>query len=87
MPTSKPGSSTSWTDPDEAPKLDRAWFEQAELRAGDRVLRRAGGRPKLAAPKQAVNLRLDAEVLARFRAGGPGWQSRMNAALRKAVGL
>ena len=87
MPTSKPGSSTSWTDPDDAPKLGRAWFDQAELREGDRVLRRAGGRPKLAAPKQAVNLRLDAEVLARFRAGGPGWQSRMNAALRKAVGL
>ena len=87
MPTRKPGSTTSSTDPEDALKVDHAWFEQAELREGDRVLRRAGGRPKLAAPKQAVNLRLDAEVLARFRAGGPGWQSRMNAALRKAVGL
>ena len=87
MATRKPGSSRSWTDPDEAPPLDRAWFEQAELREGERVIRPAGGRPRLPAPKQAVNLRLDAEVLARFRAGGPGWQTRINAALRKAVGL
>ncbi len=83
----KPGLTPNWTDPDEAPPLDRAWFERAELREGERVLRPAGGRPRLAAPKQAVSLRLDAEVLARFRADGPGWQSRMNAALRKAVGL
>lgn len=82
-----PGSTPNWTDPDDAPPLDRAWFARAELAEGERVIRPAGGRPRLAAPKQAVNLRLDAEVVARFRADGPGWQSRMNAALRKAVGL
>ena len=45
------------------------------------------GRPKKAAPKGAVNIRLDPEVLAHFRATGPGWQSRINEALRKAAGL
>ncbi|HLY88978.1 MAG TPA: BrnA antitoxin family protein [Acetobacteraceae bacterium] len=35
----------------------------------------------------AVNIRLDADVLAFFRASGPGWQSRINAALRKVVGI
>jgi uncharacterized protein (DUF4415 family) len=45
------------------------------------------GRPPLLAPKQAIKLRLDSEVIERFKAGGPGWQSRMNEALRKAVGL
>lgn len=45
------------------------------------------GRPKLAEPKEAINIRLDADVLAHFKAKGPGWQSRMNEALRKAVGL
>ncbi|MBL8571435.1 MAG: BrnA antitoxin family protein [Phreatobacter sp.] len=46
-----------------------------------------GGRPRSDNPKQAVSLRLDAEVISRFKAGGPGWQSRMNEALRRSVGL
>ncbi|MCQ0970676.1 BrnA antitoxin family protein [Paracoccus sp. TK19116] len=32
-------------------------------------------------------MRLDPEVIDRFKADGPGWQSRMNDALRKAAGL
>jgi uncharacterized protein (DUF4415 family) len=32
-------------------------------------------------------LRLDPDIIAAFRAGGPGWQSRINDALRKAAGL
>jgi uncharacterized protein (DUF4415 family) len=36
--------------------------------------------------KQQVTLRLDQDVLNSFRATGPGWQSRINAALRKVVG-
>jgi uncharacterized protein (DUF4415 family) len=50
------------------------------------LVRRAKiGRPKKDAPKEAVNIRLDPDVLADFRATGPGWQSRINAALRKAA--
>ena len=45
------------------------------------------GRPKSANPKEALNIRLDADVLEHFRATGPGWQTRINAALRKAAGL
>lgn len=37
--------------------------------------------------KRQVTLRLDPDVIDRFRAEGPGWQGWMNAALRKAVGL
>jgi uncharacterized protein (DUF4415 family) len=44
------------------------------------------GRPR-GSNKEQVALRLDKEVVARFRSDGPGWQSRMNAALRKAAGL
>ena len=44
------------------------------------------GRPRAAEPKQQVTLRLDPIVLERFRASGPGWQSRINDILRKAVG-
>jgi uncharacterized protein (DUF4415 family) len=45
------------------------------------------GRPKAENPKKAISLRLDQDVIERFKAGGDGWQSRMNEALRKAVGL
>ncbi len=34
-----------------------------------------------------VSLQVSADVLARFKAGGPGWQARMGEALRKAVSL
>lgn len=79
-------SEATWTDPDEAPELTADWFAKADLYKGDKLIRR-GGRPKKAAPKEAVNIRLDPDVLAYFRSTGAGWQSRINAALRKVVGL
>jgi uncharacterized protein (DUF4415 family) len=42
-----------------------------------------GGRPPGSA-KQAVSIRLDKAVLEKFRATGPGWQSRINEALKRA---
>jgi uncharacterized protein (DUF4415 family) len=89
MPTKKTTIASKWIDPDEAPHLDRDWFERAEIREGGRLIRaaRPAGRPKKAAPKEAVSIRLDPDVVAHFRAGGAGWQSRINAALRKAAGL
>lgn len=76
-----------WVDPDDAPRLGRDWFERAEIREGGRLVRKAlpRGRPKSATPKKAVSIRLDADVVAHYRATGPGWQSRINAALRRAV--
>ena len=50
-------------------------------------IRRSRGRPALDNPKKQVTLRLDSDVVAQLRAGGPGWQSRINDILRKAVGL
>ena len=41
------------------------------------------GRPKGATRKLHLNLRLDAEVVEKFKATGPGWQSRMNQALKE----
>ncbi|HMW01682.1 MAG TPA: BrnA antitoxin family protein, partial [Acidobacteriota bacterium] len=40
------------------------------------------GRPVSANPKAHVNLRLDSDVVAAFRATGRGWQTRLNAALK-----
>ena len=78
-------STNTWIDPDDAPGLTREWFETADLHDGNKLIRR--GRPKSDAPKQATSLRLDPDVLDHYRATGPGWQSRINLALRKAAGL
>ncbi|KKC35352.1 hypothetical protein WH87_17435 [Devosia epidermidihirudinis] len=46
--------------------------------------------PKVTAPpegKEMVSLRLDRAVLEHFQEDGPGWQDRINAALRLAAGL
>ena len=37
--------------------------------------------------KETVSLRLDRDVLAHFQDDGPGWQDRINEALRKSAGL
>jgi uncharacterized protein (DUF4415 family) len=68
---------------EEAPEWTEEDFARADLYHGDKLIRR--GRPPLARPKQAVKLRLSADVLDHFRAGGPGWQTRINATLEKAV--
>jgi uncharacterized protein (DUF4415 family) len=65
--------------------LTREWFERADLYHGEKLIRR--GRRPSDSPKQAISLRLDADVVEKFKADGPGWQSRMNEALRKAAGL
>ncbi|WP_312813080.1 BrnA antitoxin family protein [Brevundimonas sp.] len=89
--TEKKGNTTKqWIDPDDAPEWTDEVFEIAEFRRGDQVIRPASGtlkrgRPKSTHPKVLVSLRLDSEVVERFRASGPGWQSRINEALKKAA--
>jgi uncharacterized protein (DUF4415 family) len=92
MKRSKPDwvSQADWDDVD-SPELSAD--EIAEMRPMAEVLpdivesfRRARG-PQKAPTKQLVSLRLDKDVIDHFRAGGEGWQSRINAALRKASGL
>jgi uncharacterized protein (DUF4415 family) len=36
--------------------------------------------------REQVTLRIDQDVLEHFQSGGPGWQDRINEALRKAAG-
>lgn len=53
----------------------------------DEMLARAvvnkGGRPRLESPRQLISLRLPPEVIERWRATGPGWQTRMAERLAK----
>lgn len=86
------GSASNWVDPDDAPEWTDEMFVTAEIAVGDQVIRpgawRTPGRPPIGAvAKRQVTLRLDPDVIDRFREGGPGWQVRINDALRKAVGL
>lgn len=72
-------------DYEEIPELTEEWFRGAKLHIGGAPVKR--GRPKVQDAKQPVSLRLDPDVLAHFRRGGRGWQSRINAVLRKAAKL
>ncbi len=67
---------------DDAPDLSSGfWRERFDKVAVKR------GRPRSASSKVSTTIRLDPDVLERFKSGGPGWQGRINAALRKAAGL
>lgn len=72
-------SKPAWVDPDDAPELTDAWFEGADFKIGEKLVRR--GRPR-GSTKQQVAIRLDQDVIAHFKAAGSGWQSRINAALK-----
>lgn len=72
-----------WVDPNDGPELTGEMLDRAVYRDGDKVIRR--GRPPLGAkPKSLVTLRLDPDVLESYRALGRGWQSQINADLRRA---
>ena len=68
---------------DEAPEITAAWVAGADLRRGNKLIRR--GRPPLENPKQLLSLRLAPEVIAGWKATGPGWQTRMAEVLRKSA--
>jgi len=76
----RPSTDQDWMNPDDAPDLSTpdwpAKFAAAEVKRG---------RPKAASPKVSTTIRLDADILAHFKAGGPGWQTRLNEALRRVV--
>ncbi len=74
-----------WHDPDDAPELTAAFFKSADLYEGNKI--KARGRPKSVTTKEAVKLRLDADVLAALRASGEGWQTRINETLRASLRL
>ena len=85
MGRKKSATAREWIDPDDAPELTEKWFDTADYYEGDKLVRR--GRPKSDAPKEALSLRLDPDVIAHYRATGPSWQSQINETLRKAANL
>ena len=82
----------NWDD-DDLPEWTEDQFARAQFSIGGKVIRPAQGtltkpgRPVSENPKRQVTIRLDPDVVERFRATGKGWQSRINAELRKALGI
>ena len=68
---------------EEIPELTDEDFARGVWSIGGKPLRR--GRPKASGVKEAVNIRLSPEVVAHFRATGPGWQTRINEVLKAHV--
>ena len=64
----------------------RTEAEAAFKRATAKVAEAPAKKNVVPGAKQQVTLRLDQDVLEYFQEGGPGWQDRINEALRKAAG-
>ncbi len=60
---------------DELPELTDAMLARATVNKG--------GRPVSANPRQLISLRLPSDVIALWKATGPGWQTRMAERLSK----
>jgi uncharacterized protein (DUF4415 family) len=76
------------SDPDNPPWEGVEFRPVAEVRP--ELIRRWRGQrgPQKSKPvKTQVSLRLDPDVIAHFKKHGPGWQSRINAALRRVARL
>ncbi len=61
-------------------KKDDHPLTRGEMRAGIEAYRKQRGRPA-GSDKESTTIRFDRDVLSAFRAVGPGWRTRMNAAL------
>ena len=89
MSAKKENSVPKWVDPDEIPDLSTPEWEEAiasgVVSENGKVIR-AG----LLAPEKsqvATTVCLDVEVIEHFKADGPGWQTRINAALLDWISL
>jgi uncharacterized protein (DUF4415 family) len=70
-------TAAAMSDPDSVPFTDAEWEQVKPL------VRR--GRPLGSGSKTQVTLRLDVEVIQKFKASGDGWQTRINDALKSWV--
>ena len=68
-------TSAALSDPDAMPLTDAEW-EAAKPSLGR-------GRPRAEVTKERITIRLSPDILSYFRASGPGWQTRMDEALRE----
>lgn len=90
MDANRKSMKPNWIDPDDAPELTEEVAARAQISIGGKVVREATGtltkvgRPPIGSQaKTQVTLRLPTEVIAHFKAGGPGWQTRISDLLQR----
>jgi uncharacterized protein (DUF4415 family) len=71
-------------DPNDG-EATRAFFAQAGLIRHGKVVRRGKRGPQKAPTKKLISLRLSPEVIDHFKSAGPGWQTRIDETLAKAM--
>ncbi len=67
------------------PTYDSRFEAEKAFKTAKPVEQPAAKARSLPGAKEMVSLRIDRDVLEFFQEGGPGWQDRINAALRKAA--
>ena len=92
MNENKNALENGWVDPDDAPELTDAFFDQATPKINDEVVsisdveaafKKRVGRPRATNPKKPISIRLSADVLEYFKSTGGGWQTRVDDILRE----
>jgi len=83
MSAKRKGSGRTSPPTREPPEITDEWIAGADMYRGEKLVRR--GRPKLQHPRKLLSLRLPPEVIARWKATGPGWQTRMAEVLEKST--
>ncbi len=67
----------------ELPEITDKWLAEADQYDGKKLVRR--GRPPSDNPRKLLSLRLQPQVIEKWKASGPGWQTRMVKVLEQAA--
>jgi uncharacterized protein (DUF4415 family) len=76
-------SDSSSSRADDLPEITTRWLEGADRYDGKKLIRR--GRPPLKNPRRLLSLRLQPQVIDRWKSSGPGWQTRMAEVLEQSA--
>jgi uncharacterized protein (DUF4415 family) len=68
---------------DDLPEITEEWLAGADLYEGKKLVRR--GRPPIENPRRLLSLRLQPQVIEKWKASGPGWQTRMAKVLERSA--
>ena len=83
MSAKRKGSGRTSAVLSEPPEITDEWIAGADVYRGTKLVRR--GRPRLQHPRKLLSLRLPPEVIANWKATGPGWQTRMAEVLERST--
>ena len=75
MNAKRKGSKLTSVNSDDLPEITEQWLAGADLYHGKKLLRR--GRPPSDNPRRLLSLRMQPQIIEKWKATGPGWQTRM----------